>query len=712
MNGSGMKSATGPVFFILLFSLAYGTAEAGRNIDYDLNVNGIEINVKGTEPAVPKILEPRTEEGPRKWIVQFDGPINNKDKELVVRSGCRLIDYLPEFAFTASMDGKTKKAIETLPFVRGVVRFKPAYKLSGKLTSLATSPSDGEKIRLNVLVDDQANLHQALSAVHRLKGKVLNVDPTTLLVEMETTAIADLAREEEVIWIDEHIPLQIFNDTACWTIQSFSPAATKMWSKGLHGEGQVVGIADTGVDYDMPWFRDPLVLVPGLGHRKILAYDTTYGDDFDSNDPGHGTHVAGTAVGDRTPVDGRSDANGMAPKARLFFQDISVGASLFVSPPSDLGQLFLPTHESGARLHSNSWGNSSNLYGALAASVDRFVWDHQEFLPFFANGNNGPAIGTVGNPAVAKNIVSVGASHNGTEGENVAWFSSNGPTVDGRIKPTVMAPGYSMLSADSDGIKESYNSGTIAMSGTSMATPAAAGAAALVRQYFIEGYHPSGFAAPTNSLIPSGALVKAVLINSAQNMTGSDTDSSIPSTGQGWGRINLANSLTFAGDTKKMMMVDERMGLFTDGISSTAIVVGAGQPLKVSLVWADYPGAIGASKALVNDLDLLVTAPDGTVYLGNMLTNGESRSSGSADRLNVEEQVVISTPLPGFYTVTVHGYNVPFGPQPFAWVATSGFNVPSKGVISLDRRRYPTQGEIGILVADRDLDLDTGNVDQ
>ena len=159
--------------------------------------------------------------------------------------------------------------------------------------------------------------------------------------------------------------------------------------------------------------------------------------------------------------------------------------------------------------------------------------------------------------------MSVGATENGAGAENVASFSSNGPTADGRIKPTVTAPGVAIISADSDGLKNSNNSGTIAMSGTSMGTPTTAGAAALVRQYYIEGFYPSGTAGSADAFTPSAALVKATLINSGQNMSGNYTDAVIPSTGQGWGRINLSNTLTFSGDTKTLTIVDEATGLAT-----------------------------------------------------------------------------------------------------------------------------------------------------
>ncbi|MCM0082947.1 S8 family serine peptidase [Geomonas sp. Red32] len=701
-------------FISLLLLLPAGRGSwAAVPAGHEVRVNGTVIELRGEEQAVPALPKVREEQGPRAWIVKFSGPIGAGQKEEVEKLGCRLTDYLPEFAFRAVMDDGARKAVVRLPYIEGVARFQPELKLHERLRGRHLAAPAGERVTVHLKLDEPAQLKKVLTTVQRKGGEVLDVGPDGLRVAVPPAMLSELALMEEVSWIDEHTEMELLNDTTAWVIQGNLPQRMAIWDRNLHGEGQIIGVGDSGLDYDMPWFRDPAGAPIGPTHRKLAGYSSTYGDDYDADTPGHGTHVCGTLSGDRTPVDGSATANGMAPKARIFLQDLTAGASSYVYPPSDLGLLFSAAYDAGARLHTNSWGSSTNSYGPFAASADRFLWEHREFLALFANGNSGPSSGTVGEPATAKNVVSVGATYNGSGADNLATFSSNGPTADGRIKPTVTAPGYQIVSADSDGVKGSYNSGTLTMSGTSMATPAVAGAAALIRQYFTEGYYPDGFASPSAAFVPSAALIRAVLINSAREMTGTSTGGTIPSTGQGWGRITLDDALFFAGDGKSLQVADETAGLQTGGSWIKEIpVADASQPLKVTLTWTDYPGATGASRALVNDLDLTVTGPDGSVYPGNAFFNGASVAGGAPDRLNVEEQVLIKAPAAGVYRAAVTAYNVPMGPQPFALAVTGVIGPTPRGVIVLDRKFYSSSGVLDIRVVDRDLDTDPARAEQ
>jgi hypothetical protein len=311
--------------------------------------------------------------------------------------------------------------------------------------------------------------------------------------------------------------------------------------------------------------------------------------------------------------------------------------------------------------------------------VDAFMWDHKDFLAVFAVGNSGPTVGSVRFPSTAKNCVAVGATRRPTGQDVIAGYSSRGPASDTRYKPTVTAPGgeagYSYInSADNNiGNPPSQTCAVVGdpFQGTSMATPAVAGSALLVRQYYTEGWYPSGTELVDDAFTPSAALIKATLTNSAADMGTAD----IPNNNEGWGRVLLNDALYFEEDARELKVEDVTPGLTQGGSQTFEFDVDSGSvPLEVTLVWTDYPATAGAAVTLQNNLDLTVTAPGGTAYKGNVFSAGQSAAGGSYDARNVEEVVRLASPAVGTYTVQVGGTTVPHGPQPFALVMTGSFD--------------------------------------
>ncbi|MEC9212435.1 MAG: S8 family serine peptidase, partial [Candidatus Thermoplasmatota archaeon] len=223
--------------------------------------------------------------------------------------------------------------------------------------------------------------------------------------------------------------------------------------------------------------------------------------------------------------------------------------------------------------------------------------------------------------------------------------SSRGPTEDGRIKPDLVAPGAYVRScraqeATDTGSATWRNSYYLEYTGTSMATPNAAGAAVMVREYLQEiAQRPS----------PQGALVKALLVLGAQDIGSRD----IPNQNEGWGRVNLRNSLAPPGG--QGIWVDDRSVMSGTGNSkSYSFNVSQSSGLfKAVLTWSDERGSRFSNSQLVNDLDLEITAPDGTVYLGNDFANGRSATGGTRDSVNNLEVVLIDNAAQGTWTVKV-----------------------------------------------------------
>lgn len=584
-------------------------------------------------PGILKQLENLLGSGNAKtkdlYIIQLKGPVVDSWKEQLSSRGAVLGDYIPDFAFLAQMNPDTRKAVESLDFVTSVAVYKPEYKYSNQLKSGA----DGKTT---------------------LKISLFGPGGKSIVKTVTGAMIDELAKDSNIVFMEPVPDFKIFNDKAGAVIGA--PAA---WNNSLQGQGQVVGIADTGLDSgvnDSSMHRD-------LQGRVKAIYSINGSSTADTN--GHGTHVAGSLLGSGAMSNGQ--VKGIAPQAQLVFQAVaSPNGGLNI--PADLAQLFSQAYTAGARVHSDSWGSGKNTYDYTAQSVDRFIWNNNDMAILFAAGNNGdyngdgyPNYGTISSPATAKNVIAVGASENnrpemGTISDNinrVAFFSSRGNTSDGRLKPDIVTPGSSILSTESGRAPGSgpYNNAYTYMSGTSMATPLTAGAVTLIRQYYTDKL----------GVTPKPSLLKATLINGAQDM-----GYGYPSRDQGWGRTNLAKLFPAAPETLKFD--NESIALSTGGVKDyTYTVTSSGTPLKISLVWTDYPGSTTASKALVNDLDLTVTGPDGTAYHGNDFA---APFNDSADRLNNVENVFIKSPAPGNYRVTVKGYNIPNGPQKYSLVVS------------------------------------------
>ncbi|MEM4293684.1 MAG: S8 family serine peptidase, partial [Thermoplasmata archaeon] len=585
------------------------------NVDNTILLRNYQFDPLQGEPALQSV-------GSDVKIVQFIGPVKESWKTALVNLGCEIYWYVPNNAFLVKVPSSSLSLVKKLSFVRWVGEYLPAYKVDTALSGMGEA-----KVSISLLEPEA--LGGVMSVINSYGGEVIKASSTRVIAKLSQAGIRAVAELAGIEFVSPYYEMKILNNNAQWITQTGTSENRKIWDKGIRGEGQIVGETDTGIDYDHAAFRDPNVQIVqnqvNQNHRKIVLYQN-FADGKDLDSSGHGTHVAGTIAGDDSYVGGTSPYDGMAYKAKLAFADIGGSGDSLSGIPSDLNDLFSPLYNAGARIISNSWGASTNTYDEDARMVDVFMWNHKDCLILFANGNSGSSgASTVGSPATAKSVVSVGASQNSPNQNNVAYFSSRGPTADGRMKPTVTAVGYSLYSADSDGNLNSNNAGYISMAGTSMATPCAAGNAALVRQYFTEGWYPTGTKNPANAITPSAALLKAVLMVGGVELTGSYSDMNnegkFPNNSQGWGRINLDNSLYFSGDTLGLRIVDETTGITTGQYKEYQYTISSNaQPFKVILTWTDYPGTVGASKALVNNLDLKVTAPDGSVYLGNVFS--------------------------------------------------------------------------------------------
>jgi subtilisin family serine protease len=231
---------------------------------------------------------------------------------------------------------------------------------------------------------------------------------------------------------------------------------------------------------------------------------------------------------------------------------------------------------------------------------------------------------------------------------DLTGFSSRGPTYDGRLKPDVVCPGGHIRSALSfgGGPTECGAGGVLEMSGTSMATPVCAGSAALVRQYFREGFHVGGARNLSAGLSPAASLIKAAMIHGGRplhTVAGQDSlPPGMPDNSQGYGLVDLSAVLRFEDSGFNLSVWDREAVAHGESRAwCVAVPPQAGPLLRVSLAWTDPPPAPAAFRVLVNDLDLLVVGPDGGFYYGNGRTQWDETHGPHAavDSLNNAEQV-------------------------------------------------------------------------
>lgn len=693
-------------------------------------------------------------------LVQFDHPMSLGDQAGLGKFGLAVVRYVPDNAFIVRGSAGMIQRPAELGHVVYFDRLQPWFRIDPRVLPRAarmTADGDGGKLvvlRLCLFPGEDVDL--VLALVNRMRpasvagmtrpptpddgGMVLLAVPAAEMPRI-LPQVASLPGLEMALL---HPRMKLLNNEGIWVHQSFVNGSTPLFNKGLTGYGQIVAVSDSGLDEDECYFYDTAASYSPLDNaspftdiaadqskRKVILYLDMGGDgrgDGDTMGPAHGTHTAGSITGDNyaTPAGpgtaGHDNGDGMAPAAKLIEQDLG-GSLEYLNNGGTFGEILEAAHFHGARIHSNSWGgsccntpfgcalfcigfdplNTCNVYDDFSRDADLKMWQHPDLLVLVAAGNDGSCgAQSIGTPATAKNILSVGATEHGSSAVNRGSFSGLGLCYDGRTKPTVMGQGVAVISAAGNGQLTPPSCATRSMDGTSMACPTTAGMSVLARQYYADGFYPGGVASTQDRFSPSGALVKATVINGSRDMTG--VSGTPPNSSEGYGRVTLDDVLYFAGDAAKLLVIDSWAGIketqpFSgSGIRDYAIQVNSsGQPLKVTLVWTDPPAALAASPARINDLNLSVQTGSGEQFFrDNQGTQRSDRSESDvarvSDSVNVEEQVLLASPAPGNYTVRIQAAQINQGPQHYA-VVISG-DVSWRGGVQL----VPSLGHWVLLV--------------
>jgi len=697
--------------------------------DRKINTKRPRVDALGaTKPHASYRGVKRLSPGKHHYLVQFIGPIKKAWLTELKRLGAEPRVPYAHFAYIVRSDKGTLKDIAAQPYVNwvGHLSHRDRIRIADERRRLPRTKLLHGAYEVEFF--GKEDMRKSAPVIRKLGFKILSKDEKARLMTLQTDRPADrasimidrLSAVHGVRGIRERSIKRTSNDVAAEIMRTAKALGSPM---DLSGQGEIVAVCDTGIDtgdedtihedfngrivamksYSINPTFDPYINNPG-------------GDDGPADlDSGHGTHVAGSVLSSGASSEGLPGQakliRGLAHKAGLVFQAIeqeldwksfsyeqAYGRYLLAGIPDDLTGLFQYAYNKGARVHSNSWGGGApGEYDAQSRQLDDFVWNHKDFCVLVAAGNDGTDEDgdgminpmSVTSPATAKNCITVGACESsrtqfnhatyGTswpddypaepyssdpmadEPGQIVAFSSRGPTSDGRMKPDVIAPGTFILSTRSRKIAQNNHAWApfplsgqyFYMCGTSMATPLVSGAAAVLREFF---RHWVGYASP------SAALIKASLVVGADKLAGYSPESQVCDNSQGYGRVNL-DAIVSPPSPIRVYFLDDTIGLDTGGTDDFSFEVrSSNHPLCMVMAYSDYPG-----ETLINNLNLLLTDPNGRRYVGN----GPAGGTLEMDSKNNVEAVRVKKPAKGTWALRIIASNVPHGPQRYA-LALSG----------------------------------------
>lgn len=448
------------------------------------------INTKNLEAQYAVSLGAKSEI--KTWILQFKSSVKSADKEALVKGGHEVLGYLPDDAVvikaTASEISEIKSA---MPQLQAVVPYLASFKISSQFGPTSVFNKD-EMVSVVVKSFKASDIDALASRIAKLdaRARVLQTSGKIISVILPRSTVSMVAGQASVEHVQpsvEMVPMSFKMDLDPGTDYGMSvlgaasagdykdltsdETGTKamnfdaIWALGYHGEGQIAGMADTGLDtggsdLDMDF-------ASAVNEGQIYGlFSKSWGDPM-----GHGTHVAGSIVGRGVRSDGA--IKGGAYAAKFVAQGMWSPMMKNLTVPPKLGDMFTKAYAAGVRVHSNSWGAAKNFgaYDSFANQVDEFMYNNPDMLILFAAGNSGVDAdkdgridpGSISSPGTAKNCLTVGASENSTKTggiqvplsklrsakdnwpaepifssyvsdniNGVAMFSSRGPTSDGR----------------------------------------------------------------------------------------------------------------------------------------------------------------------------------------------------------------------------------------------------------------------------------------
>lgn len=604
-----------PMLLLLLYgSRAQSQTNLPKPIRFKSGFPAIKPVLQNIDPITARLN--RASQPNQAWyFLQFQKIPSQAKRTQLQHRGIELVEYIPDNSFLCRVKGKWSAGALADVGITGSLPFDPIYKRAPKLDP------ETKNGRYHLLLAPGTNNDLLIKA-----GKFRKISARLLEAELVADEVEKLLQEPDLLYLMPAPDLKVLNENSTDLLQADRVQHGWEGQTALDGKGVVMGIGDNGLPYHI---------------------DNRFNEEGQSYlGARHATYVAAIMAGTGTK-DPRY--KGFAPGATLlvdYFDNILYRAPEYYQ-------------SKGMVITNNSYGAGSTCtpvsgqYSVYAGQIDQQLLDLPELMHVFALGNSGfntcapfpMGYKTVDNSyQAAKNIISVGATDG--DGAYVPNFS-RGPSMDGRIKPELAGMGAYVKSA-------AEGNGYIADIGTSAASPQVAGSLALLYERYRQ---------INDGKNPRADLMKAVLCNTATDIGRKGVDFSY-----GFGLANPADAIDLVN----------RKQYFTGAVdqdAETSFTINLSKPvsrLRIMLYWADHPSSYYTSKNLVNDLDITVVYPDGSIHdplvLDTSSAGVETLAKEGKDHINNIEQVYADDAAPGIYTVKVKGYAVPFGPQPFQLV--------------------------------------------
>ena len=564
------------------------------------------------------------------WVQFYETP-TQATQDFFRSNGLRLLNYIPHRTYLFHFPANTSVSMLQNYGVRSIVPVSNSVKISSELRNppFEAYAIEGNNVLVTVIhhdmVDTQAVIRDLVAEGYSIRQQYENSNHIDLAIP--TNSIENLAALPYIKWVEIIVAPSVKDDTRGRSLHRANGLDTQTdTGRNYTGEGIGVMCRDDG----------------GVGPHIDFQGRIT-GLNFNNGSNTHGDGVSGIMAG----AGNRNPANrGMAAGSNLLVVNYN---SSFLDSPTVTA---ITSGES--QITNSSYSNGCNAgYTSITETVDTQMNTLPNLLHVFSAGNSnnqncGYGAGTqwgniTGGHKQGKNVI---ATANVFFDGSLVNSSSRGPAHDGRIKPDISANGQNQIST-------APNNGYLTFGGTSGAAPGIAGISAQLYQAYSE---------ENGGDLPSGSLIKAILLNTAN-----DAGNVGPDFKFGWGIVNALRAGILIEDGRHLTDNVSQGGSNTHTINVPA---GTAQ-VKFMLYWNDPAAVAGASTALVNDLDLLVTDPSSNVLEPWILdstpdpTALDTPATTGADHLNNMEQVLINAPAAGDYDIDISGFNVPMGPQEY-----------------------------------------------